>query len=779
MKDLRRGLLLVLLAVAAGFGVPQRGGAQPKPAATPNPAAPNITGVSLTGAQRGSGVELTLTGTNLAEPTRLWTSFPAEVSIPQDMNNGKEAGKLRVKMVIPRDTAIGFHAFRLATSRGMSNLRLFCIDDLPEVPEVDTNRAKTTPQAVSIPCVVLGRADPEVSDWFKISAGAGQRVSFEILGRRLGSAFDPQLTLYDARSGRELPGGHSNDAPGLQTDPRLTYTFKDAGDYLIEVRDVLYRGGADFHYRLRIGDFPCATNPIPMAAKRGSKTAVHFAGTMVEGIAPMEVTVPSDPNIDTLWLAPRGANGLLGWPVALGVSDLDEAVETEPNNEPAKANRIPVPGAVTARFQEKGDVDYFVFGAKKGQRLIIEAQTLELYSPTDVYMILKDAKGTQLAATNPANPPRLDYTAPADGDLTLHVEHLHLWGGPTETYRVTVTPYEPGFDLSLALDRYDLFPGGFASIPIQVTRRDYAGPIEVSVVGPPGFSGQMTISTGQPPQPGQVAGALTLWATPDLLQGAYTIGIVGKATINGKAVTQYASSRAVITQALGGLPYPPRHLFHDVGIAITEKPPFTLAATFDLAEALRGTAASVTITATRQPGFTEEIAITTSPLPANVAAALKNIAKGQNEVKVTLTPAAAAAMGQFPITFTGKAKVQAKEFTVSALPATLNVALPFDLQVAPAPLKVQQGGKAVLKVTAARKGGYAGPITVEVRNLPANVTAAKGTVAMGQNAVDVEITAAPAAAVADKADVNVLGTATAAANQTNASKNFTVSVTKK
>ena len=60
----------------------------------------------------------------------------------------------------------------------------------------------------------------------------------------------------------------------------------------------------------------------------------------------------------------------------------------------------------------------------------------------------------------------------------------------------------------------------------------------------------------------------------------------------------------------------------------------------------------------------------------------------------------------------------------------------------------------MLKVTAARKGGYQGPITFEVRNLPANVTAAKGTMAMGQNSADIEISAAPTAAVADKASVD-------------------------
>src|SRR5581483_8255667 len=179
-----------------------------------------------------------------------------------------------------------------------------------------------------------------------------QRVSFEVLGRRLGSAFDPQLTIYDDRTGREIPGGHSNDAPGLQTDARLTHVFREGGDYVIEIRDVMYRGAADYWYRLRIGDFPCATTALPMAGRRGSQLSVHFAGPMVEGVAPLEVLVPTDPGTDTVWVTPKGANGLHGWPVPLGISDHEELVEQEPNNEPAQANRVPVPGGITGRFLE-------------------------------------------------------------------------------------------------------------------------------------------------------------------------------------------------------------------------------------------------------------------------------------------------------------------------------------------------------------------------------------------------------------------------------------------
>src|SRR5262249_19575425 len=213
---------------------------------------------------------------------------------------------------------------------------------------------------------------------------------------------DPQLHLYDAATGRDLPGGHSNDAPGLQTDARLTYTFKQAGDVLIEVRDVAYRGGPDFHYRLRVGDFPCATTPVPLAVKRGAKATVHFAGPNVAGVAPVEVTAPTDPAQRVLWLAPKGANGLYGWPVALFLSDRNETVEQEPNNELAKANRLTVPCGVSGRFLEKNDLDHYVFACKKGLKYAVEAQTLAWFSPSEVYLVVRDAKGNQVAESNPA-----------------------------------------------------------------------------------------------------------------------------------------------------------------------------------------------------------------------------------------------------------------------------------------------------------------------------------------------------------------------------------------
>src|SRR5262249_62034743 len=125
------------------------------------------------------------------------------------------------------------------------------------------NRARSTPQVPPVPCVVPGKLDAEKSSWFQIHARAGERLSFDVLGRRLGGPIDPQISIYDAKTKREI--AHDNDSPGCQTDPRLSYVFKTEGDYLIEIKDVLNRGGAEDFFRLRVGDFPLATVPIPMA----------------------------------------------------------------------------------------------------------------------------------------------------------------------------------------------------------------------------------------------------------------------------------------------------------------------------------------------------------------------------------------------------------------------------------------------------------------------------------------------------------------------------------
>jgi hypothetical protein len=741
----------------------------------PDPQAPSINLPQPFGASPGGSLELTLTGANLNDPLALFTEFPAKITFPTDANNTKDPAKLRVKVEIPADTRIGAYPFRLITKQGVSNFRPFCIDDLPSVPSGTANRSKSTALAIPVPCVVAGRIDPETSEFYRITVKPGQQLTFEVVARRLGSSLDPIILMRDAKTGREIPSLYSDDAPGLQTDARFGHTFKEGGEFLVEVRDSTHRGGPDFWYRLRIGDFPSAITPFPLAAQRGSKAIVQFAGPDVNGVSPISLAVPATPGLEAVSVVPKGARSASGWPVSLLITDLPEIVEQEPNNEPAKANRVPVPCGISGRFQEKSDLDCYVFAAKKGQRYLINSQTHELLSPAEVYMTLKDAKGAEVAKSNPQTGAGIDFTAPADADYTLVAEHLNYAFGPNEVYRITIMQPAPDFELALATDRLDIPAGGTALIPIQaITRRDYAGPIEVSVVDNPNLSGSVVVTAAAPPAPNLPVALLPVTHKAGGKPESYQFRVQAKAVVNGKEVRTYANVQGLVRQNFGNLPFPPRDLFHTVYYAVTE-PPFRLEAKFNPPEGVRTLPASLTVTATRAAGFAEEIGLTVIALPPNVTVAAKPIAKATNEIQFPLTAAANVPLGPVSVIVIGRTKFQNRDFTVHVASTTLVLVLPFELK-ADAPPPLNPGDKVKFKVTATRKAGYNGPIDLEVKNLPANVTAAKALIPMGKIDIEVELTAAANAAAGDKADVNVTG---AAAGQNIPTANFTLKVVKK
>src|SRR5437660_714322 len=128
MLPLQRSTYLLLpLLVAAGVSPAE---AQPLPA---NASAPQIDIPTPIGARRGSSVDLTLSGKNLADPVGLGLSFAANSTFLPAKPGMAAANTLQVRLEIPTDAPLGLQTIRLATRRGISNLRFLCIDDLPEI----------------------------------------------------------------------------------------------------------------------------------------------------------------------------------------------------------------------------------------------------------------------------------------------------------------------------------------------------------------------------------------------------------------------------------------------------------------------------------------------------------------------------------------------------------------------------------------------------------------------------------------------------------------------
>jgi hypothetical protein len=748
-------LLLSACVLAVSTGVPAAARGQ----------APSITSTYPQAAQPGQTIDLKLRGAGLAAPTQFWASFAGEFVLPTEIQgNGTNAAEVTYRVKLPADAPLGVHGIRVATAQGISSLKLFAIDDLPSVAQAKPNQTAEKAQMLTIPVAVDGAVDSLARDYYKFQVAAGQRLSFEVLARRLGSALDPMIRLLDAR-GREL--AYSDDAPGLGPDSQLSFTFKDAGEYFLEVRDIRYQGGANFQYRLRIGDFPCVTVPYPMGIQKGVSAQLAFAGTHAQEAQPVALNLPAESDLRWLHVGAKAPGGNSSGFAIASVSAAPEAVEVEPNNEQPQATRVTLGDNLNGRFDQLFDVDRFIFTAKAGQHFTFSGVTRSQGSPADLFLRLLKSDGGEVATADDAgtNEGLIDYKFPADGDYTLVVEDLNRRGGPELAYRIAVTPHVDAFQLDASADTLNVPAGGAAVITVTVVRAGVNGPISLSLQDAP----EGLIATPAVIGPGLNSTVVTVQAAPSVAAGkVYPVRIVGVAQTGAGEVRDTASVAAAQRAAFNGMLVPPPELETVVALGVSPAPEFVLKT--EPAELVFGQdlSAKVKVVATRTADFAEEIALAVatpagappqpqSGLPAGVTAAVKPIAKGTNEIEVVFSATNKTPLGEFNVVLLGTGK-KGNATTQQPIPSLrLRIQAPFALKPDFAGGKLAKGQTLKVKVVAERNPAYNGPITLAFQKLPKGVTAAAATIAEGQNEVEVVLTAAADAAVGAVKDIVVQG----------------------
>ncbi|MBM3971018.1 MAG: hypothetical protein FJ302_14345 [Planctomycetes bacterium] len=741
--------------------------------------APAITYTTPLALKPGQPNDLKIHGGALVGPTQLWTSFAAQTVLKPDVPmNGMNAAECVYSVTVASDVPVGIYGVRVATANGTSPIRLVVVDDLPSVAQAAGNGVPTAAQALTLPTAVDGQVSNLSQHYFKFTVAAGQLVTFDLLARRIGSTLDPMIRLLDAK-GREL--AYSDDVPGLRSDSRLCYQFKDAGEYMLEVRDIRFQGSANHFFRLRIGDFPCVTVPYPLAVKKGAAGTVNFAGLYLDGVQPTAVNFPADAGFAWASVGAKRANGASSGFAQIAVSDRDEFLETEPNDDPKAPNRTDLAQGINGRFDKVGDIDHFVFAAKKGQAMTFSGITRRQGSPAALMMRLLNAAGGQLAAKEDfgAIDPTFDFTFPEDGDYTLAVQDLHRQGGTQYAYRIVATPVQTGFTLSASADTLNVVAGGTSLITVTAARKGYAGTINVSAIDlPAGVTSSPTFIG-----PGRDNAVLTLRSTPEAAAGKVSLAkIVGTASINNAEYKAVSSVSPALTALFAGLPWPPQNLTESFAVGVAPKMPISLTA--EPAELVfgRDLSATVKIKVARQEKFDEAVTIAVIPaapagLPAGITAAVKPIAKGTNEIDVVFTANAQAPLGEFTVVLTGAINQNNVNTTQPTPGITLRMRSPFEVAVKLDADKMARGGTLKGKVTIDRNPAFKGPITLTLANLPKGVTAAPATVAEGAAEAEIVLTAAADAAQGAVNNINVQGNAmNGAAKLAGTSPNITLTV---
>jgi hypothetical protein len=502
-----------------------------------------ITHVHPVAVQRGKTAEITVEGQQnflgtykaLFDGTGLSADIVEQAAPKADVQK-PIVKSIKLKLTATADTALGVREFRVAAPHGVSSVGQLLVVDDPVVVEAGDNNTREKANPAPVPSVVCGRIEAaEDVDFFKFHADAGQTLTFEVHCARLQDKIhdlqkhaDPMLTLFDA-AGRELA---ANDDYYF-ADPMLSYTFKQAGDYFIQVRDSKYDGDPRWVYALAITNKPYVAHVFPMAGNPGQTLEVEPVGSVAAVQARIPLKVPAELGVQTVSLDLAGGKTN---PTTFIVSPLPQVIEQEPNDTPEQATRVPIPCGINGRIGTKRDLDHFVFTATKGKTIRFEVKARRfgtaLQSGLDSFIDIMTPKGQVLASNDDAfgKDAALTFTPPDNGDYILRIRDLHSRGGANFVYHIEADWAVPDFTVRCDGDKAMIGPGSSTAWYVTVNRLNgFTGPVQIEVKGlPPGVTvNPLTIP------PTMTQGVLVLTAAAGSGREATFVQVVGTAPLPG------------------------------------------------------------------------------------------------------------------------------------------------------------------------------------------------------------------------------------------------------
>ncbi len=543
---------------------------------------PHINWVYPAGGQRGARVAITVYGTGLSGATGIRFTDKnisgavmeiVEKQFKVDDNTFVRDSAKAVVNISP-GAELGEHDLRIITLAGVSNRAQFFVGQLPEVHEAEPNDSLEQAQALPVlPVVVNGQIGTAADrDFYRFSAKAGRTLVFAVdarailpyIGDAVPGYLKAVLTLRDA-GGKELAYA---DGFRHRQDTLLIYKVPEDGQYVLEVRDALYRGRRDFVYRLTAGALPYITDVFPLGGRRGATVPVELHGVNLPEPT-LKVSVPEKgPPLLPLRVTAAGVGSNT---IRFAAGDYPEVTEAEPNDSLDKAQRVTMPVTINGRIDKPGDCDWFVFAGAAKQEVTLQVWARRLDSPLDsVLTLYKDGK--QLSKNDDTDfgdegeplvthhaDSRITLILPAAGDYVAKIGDARNKGGPEYAYRLSIAPR--GQDYGVRVLSGDnppqVGPGQSVASNLLVTREKYLGPIRFALKNmPEGFTMQGDVNAWTPPyawvkEPGgdpenvQVRITAPANATPGVLSPL----IEATATIDGREVVHQAIPVELVQQA--------------------------------------------------------------------------------------------------------------------------------------------------------------------------------------------------------------------------------------
>ena len=184
-------------------------------------AAPALSRIEPPAAQRGTELEIRISGSELEEPQEL---FFEEGKITVKAVAEDKGNAIKATLSIPADCPLGPHRLRVRTAEGLSELRMFHVHDSEQSQEKEPNNAAEAAQPLTLGTAIWGTLGNEDVDVFKVHLPAGGRLAAVVEAVSLDQQMlDPHLEVVDAK-GFTLAA--CDDHPLLAQDAAVAVTVE-------------------------------------------------------------------------------------------------------------------------------------------------------------------------------------------------------------------------------------------------------------------------------------------------------------------------------------------------------------------------------------------------------------------------------------------------------------------------------------------------------------------------------------------------------------------------
>tara|TARA_R110002072_G_scaffold238769_3_gene396419 strand:- start:43111 stop:45570 length:2460 start_codon:yes stop_codon:yes gene_type:complete len=159
---------------------------------------------------------------------------------------GDAAGEFAQKFTLPAAVISEYGLFAGSDGNWSPSWNTFRLSDVSNSMEVEPNNDRATASPAEFPTAfngILQAAGDE--DYFKFTATKGQQFEVECYGRRIRSAIDPVMYLYNDKGG-QIAANDDSRGP----DSYFRFNVPADGEYTLRITDHLRRGGPDFVYRV-------------------------------------------------------------------------------------------------------------------------------------------------------------------------------------------------------------------------------------------------------------------------------------------------------------------------------------------------------------------------------------------------------------------------------------------------------------------------------------------------------------------------------------------------